>query len=473
LAVAGDGSIVYLISSDGWKIVREVTFSSKVNALSFSRNDERLAVGTSDGVMSLLDSQHDWGLAGEHDSKESPVLALDWSSNGSHFAVGREDGIVSIHESKSVLANFFVPQKELTRGGALVYTLAFGSAGNFLAVGGGDWKIAVYSSRGGWALVHEIKLGGWISSVRWSNNAKYLAFGGKDPAKGGRVVDTNSWDPIEELAKNESPKSGVGIGEELCSLCWSNDDRFVAFGGSTGNTRIVDVSSWEVVYLMDHEGKIKNLQKFTIPKLRNTDTDDDFSIASGYTNKTSDSSKRNDKRSFLASTAKSILHDLAVADSLKKPKNGMGEPGVYDWERLPIVMEFIESSEEFLDLYKIEEPPKRIRLYVKCITMLEQHVQWITHMVMKKDAHRRALAMDDGEPISALLNVLVVSTKVMKGALVAEKHDMTWWESASDFSLTTRDIRRINAWNEEWRKASSGDAIIVDIGMLTLSDQMK
>jgi WD40 repeat protein len=131
MALGGEGAIVYVVSVSDWRIVKEVRVtSSSIHALRFSRSDERLAVGCSDGVLALLSLEDDWEVTGEIDTSESSISCIDWSFR--HLAVGRTDGNVDIYEAARVYANFFLPKAELTRRDGPVYSVAFGVSGQFL-----------------------------------------------------------------------------------------------------------------------------------------------------------------------------------------------------------------------------------------------------------------------------------------------------------------------------------------------------
>jgi WD40 repeat protein len=131
MVLGGESDIVYVVSVSDWRIMKEVKVtSSSIHALRFSRSDERLAVGCSDGVLALLSPEDGWEVTGEIDTSESSVSCIDWSFR--HLAVGRTDGSVDIYEAARVYANFFLPEAELTRGDGPVHSVAFGVSGQFL-----------------------------------------------------------------------------------------------------------------------------------------------------------------------------------------------------------------------------------------------------------------------------------------------------------------------------------------------------
>jgi Anaphase-promoting complex subunit 4 WD40 domain len=131
MVLGGEDGTVYVVSVSDWHILNEIKVtSSSIHALRFSRWDERLAVGCSDGALMLLSPKDDWKIIGEIDTSESSISCIDWSSR--HLAVGRTDGSVDIFEAARVYDNFFLPEAELTRGDGPVNTVSFGASGQFL-----------------------------------------------------------------------------------------------------------------------------------------------------------------------------------------------------------------------------------------------------------------------------------------------------------------------------------------------------
>lgn len=131
LSLAGEGGIVYIVDVRTWELVKESHFTqASIQTIRFSRHDERLAFGSSDGVLTLLDPSDHWNTLGEIDASDSSILSLDWSTK--NLAIGRDDGSITLHEADKVYANFFVPQAELSSGNAPVRSVVFGARGRFL-----------------------------------------------------------------------------------------------------------------------------------------------------------------------------------------------------------------------------------------------------------------------------------------------------------------------------------------------------
>jgi WD40 repeat protein len=133
IALACDDSTVYVVEIPSWSVIAAKDLGAPVLSVVFSKNNERLAVGSADGILSLIDPLGGWEAAGEIESSASPVLTMDWCTK--NLAVGRQDGSVSIYDSDQVYSNFCVAQVELSHKSP-VRSVAFGASGRFIAVGG-------------------------------------------------------------------------------------------------------------------------------------------------------------------------------------------------------------------------------------------------------------------------------------------------------------------------------------------------
>jgi WD40 repeat protein len=121
--------VLYVLSVPSRSMILNTIFSSPIQSLGFSKLDERLSVGSKDGLLTLLSPESNWEPVGEIELSESRVLAQDWSFK--HLAVGREDGSVAVFENEKVYSHFFVSQAELSQKQA-VRSVAFDAAGRFL-----------------------------------------------------------------------------------------------------------------------------------------------------------------------------------------------------------------------------------------------------------------------------------------------------------------------------------------------------
>lgn len=131
MALGGEDGSVSIVTPSDWNIEKEIKIvATAITAVRFSRHNERLAIGSSDGIVTLLDPEDGWNIAGEIETSDAGISCIDWSSR--HLAVGRFDGTVAVHEASRVYENFFLTESELTRGDKPVYSVSFGVGGQFL-----------------------------------------------------------------------------------------------------------------------------------------------------------------------------------------------------------------------------------------------------------------------------------------------------------------------------------------------------
>lgn len=132
MALGADDGTVTIVSSTDWSIEKEFKVASSITALRFSRRNERLAIGSSDGIVTLVAPGDSWNIAGEIETSDVAISCIDWSSRC--LAIGRIDGTISVHEATRVYENFFLPEAELTRNEGPVTSIAFGVGGQFLGM---------------------------------------------------------------------------------------------------------------------------------------------------------------------------------------------------------------------------------------------------------------------------------------------------------------------------------------------------
>lgn len=256
IALACDDSTVYIVESPSWSVIAAKDLGAPVLSVVFSKNNERLAVGSADGILSLLDPLGGWEAVGEIESSASPVLSMDWCTK--NLAVGRQDGSVSIYDSDQVYSNFCVALVELSHKRS-VRSIAFGVSGRFLAVGGDDGVLHLYSSKGGWVLCHQVKADYGISSIKWSPTGRFMAFGGEKGVF--QVIDTIFWAEVDEAKASMS--SGPSINRHsISTVGFSQDGKLISYSGQGLGTRIVDSSTWEIAFtLQQTKGQMNDEKK--------------------------------------------------------------------------------------------------------------------------------------------------------------------------------------------------------------------
>jgi len=534
-----DDDIVYVaqVGDPDWEIVEELRIDSSATCVGWSVADQRLAVGASDGSLTVIDTTQypatEWTVttsandsAGE---SEASVYTLDWSANGKYLAVGGAGATCNVYDAKRIVArNELEVQASITRDSA-VHTVSFGAGGNFLAIGGADYKLAVYRAKGDWALCQELKFDGWVLSASFCFDGRYLAAGAGNRKRPYTVVDTISWDSVAVSEEHFADTLLANSSEEATSLDWSNDGKWLVIGSSTGDVRVVDVDTLEVVYLIergtssfvDEEGEEEEEDRVTVDAAEDyhhdhqhesdvvgdedeLDDDDDVSAVSDHgeesmpayhTNGFSDGHSRNPMpvNSYVheehramhhydgtaseisMNDANSILEDLASAattpmrvPSAKKLNQSSGNDGIIQrWTQRNESRAFLEICDDFLAPYEYDDPPQILRVFVASILMLQWHVKWLDSHAMIVDV---LSLQNDGGPLDVLCLLLQRATDIMEE--VIEKKSQTiyqWWSSSSKFNLTERDIKSLITWNSWWEQVDA-DASVVDYNLLSRVD---
>jgi WD40 repeat protein len=195
IAVALDSSL-YLWSGCSSEITR-LYETSQLNdyicSVSFC-DDNRIAIGNSSGQIKVFDIAKRKKLA-NFEGHYGRVGSLDWA-NGL-LASGSRDGAVASWDLRSGLINRYKAHTQEICG------LKWSPDGNYIASGGNDNKLVVYSQKGNSELVkfHEHKAA--VKAIGWCpNNPGTLASGGGTADRHIRFFSTHS------LAQNFSIDTG-------------------------------------------------------------------------------------------------------------------------------------------------------------------------------------------------------------------------------------------------------------------------
>ena len=171
IAVALDSSL-YLWSGCSSEITR-LYETSQINdyicSVSFC-DDNRIAIGNSNGQIKVFDIARRKKVA-NFEGHYGRVGNLDWSKG--LLASGSRDGAVACWDLRSGLAQRYKAHSQEICG------LKWSPEGNYIASGGNDNKLVIYSSRGGQELVkfHDHKAA--VKAIGWCpSNPSMLASGG-------------------------------------------------------------------------------------------------------------------------------------------------------------------------------------------------------------------------------------------------------------------------------------------------------
>jgi len=243
-----DSNVYVSDTTANWELVAKIEFAAPITALRFaSKNNDRLAVGSVDGTMAFLDPAKGFDFAGEVETSNAPVVAVDWSTK--NLAVGREDGTVAVYETNQVVQDVYNSVADVERKAA-VTAISFGVSSRFLAVGGLDGLVGIYSSKGGWVLCHQVNMDRSISSVLWCPLGRHLAYGSESGQI--KVIDTIFWAEVNEAETGPSEER-VAI---QSNLAFSQDGKLLAFSRSDLGFGVMDsTKKWSFALNMLDDGQ--------------------------------------------------------------------------------------------------------------------------------------------------------------------------------------------------------------------------
>lgn len=292
----------------------EVTRSKRVSAIAMSRGDtmlvERssllLAIGTEDGVLTLIEIR-DSPLERNFGAQvELPLVgrirAIDLSPDGAYMVAGG-DGctayLVAVvrHESTQALKDMkvlrqiervdriyavrFSPDGQSLGFGGFDSKIAFGTVGSFLSkehpllreipVSGlafcMDWSkdyVAVGTSGdNGFAIIDNssnlvssfFPRPSSVEAVKWKPDGTLLAVGDREVL----IYDSESFDIKYEISDSLSAHDTTSHKYRVSSLCWSPDGSFLAIGGSDGICFVVETIGFTLVHELRRPCRIISL----------------------------------------------------------------------------------------------------------------------------------------------------------------------------------------------------------------------
>ncbi|NER96630.1 MAG: hypothetical protein F6J86_22765 [Symploca sp. SIO1B1] len=167
------------------------------------------------------------------------VTAVAWSPNGL-FAASSAAGEVVLWQDGNLVSL-------LTAGVASIDCLAFSSDGKFLAAGGQDGKVRVWSildspllSQGGLEGIHTIENApSWVDKLAWSPACNHLAF------SLGRYVGI--WDADSQTVITTLPFANSSV----LDLAWQPNGENIAIAGN-GGVKVWSTKDWDDdPYLID------------------------------------------------------------------------------------------------------------------------------------------------------------------------------------------------------------------------------
>jgi len=227
----GVRSIVKLFDRDG--TVKDIQFDHYVMAISFSANNNELACGGYDRILTFIDTK-DMKIIGMT-IRKNKIWSIDYDNNGKYFATGEESGrIIGI-----LNATTKTTIRELNCEGTAIFTVSFTKDSKHVIGGGGDErKLYIFEVETG-NKVKQIDIDNRIESSSVSPNGEYVTICGSN--KKVTVIKTNDWSIHKEMT----------LSVRLNSVSFSADGNTLAVGGEDKMVTIYNPHSGDIVSKID------------------------------------------------------------------------------------------------------------------------------------------------------------------------------------------------------------------------------
>jgi len=472
LALGSESTSTCIFSIASFEIITTIPCISSIHCLQFSQNSSFLALGDADGMFTLVNTS-DWSIFGEMDESESPVYAIDFSVDELYVALGRNNALCSVHTCESVFNNFWVPEIELIRNSA-INTISFSKSSDILAIGGGDWTVGVYSANDNWALIHELKMDGWILCCSWSIDSKCLAIGGTDLSRGVEVFDSSSWNKVPISEKDSSSvEGGVGLGEEVHTISWSDDGKYLGVAGSGGISRFVDTKTWSV----------KESIQLQIPDLEiesNTYEDEKIieqkALSPFETNSPVEESSAGEKITSSNESSNESSTEILLSNEQSDPDTSIPTNGRHStiprsrkigYSSRSEPSKFLSICDIYLQEFGFHPPESVLTFFNSSIRNLQAHTLYIDGVA--PSITETIAIQEKGEPFHSLCSILNHAIMIMEEILEDGDGVITWWKSREKYGIHKKEIAHFIKWNGWWKEVDATSPL-VDIGLLTQVD---
>ena len=301
-----------------------------------------------------------------------------------------------------------------------------------------------------WALGHELKMDGWILTVGWSADGRYLGMGGTDLAQGGVIVDTTTWEKVEQVEDETSQTpGGVAVGEEVHCIAWSDDGEYVAIAGSGGVPRIVDAKTWSVQHSISTQ--VDDLPTQIMEK-RRTSLSSSSSVEAASS--TEELIKDDQTLSSKESSTELLLAKDTPDDGLIEREQSSSIPKLkkisYFSREEPV--EFLSTCELFLSHYD-HHKPSSLGLFYSSILNIRNHILCVNDA--SPSLVEPIVYQDKGETLLVLCRVLQSATILMEEVLEDISGIDDWWGSKDKYDLDWKEAESLKKWNTWWREVDS------------------
>ncbi|MEA1986063.1 MAG: caspase family protein [Candidatus Marinimicrobia bacterium] len=175
------------------------------------------------------------------------VRSVSFSPDGKYLASGGGDFTIKIFSTKD-----WKVIKTLSNGSSTVNSISFSPDGKYLASGGRDNTVKIYSTKT-WKQIQILKdFSTWIYSISFSPDGKYLATGGGD--KSVKIFSTSTWKETKTLSDHHS----------LINLVtFSSDGKYFASSSYDSTIQIYSTLNWENIKIIKNNSQLINSITFS------------------------------------------------------------------------------------------------------------------------------------------------------------------------------------------------------------------
>ena len=231
--------VTVLLILPGPLLAQEPDSPNPVDALAWSPEGGRLAVGYDNGILQILDvssGQVLHTLQG-HSNK---VWSLSWKPDGSQLISGSFDGTARIWDTFSGQLIATLPTISPTATLAVTWNLE----GNQIITYGFDvtlnfriWDASTYEQ------IYAEPRGGDVIQIIWSPDHTQVALANA----AGQVIITSDVVTYENVLRFDEPETSDGAIFGVYAVAWSPDGNYVASGNFAGDVRLWNVTSGQIL----------------------------------------------------------------------------------------------------------------------------------------------------------------------------------------------------------------------------------